>query len=289
MPTASRSPRRSTAPAPAPQVVFGVILGTGVGGGVVVHGRLVEGVNAIGGEWGHIPLPTPLDDERPGPLCSCGIAGHIEAWLSGPNFAADYARRNGIARRGRPEGPGDRRPRRGRRRRRRGEPPPLRGPPRPLPRRRRQHPRPRRHRPRRRPLQRLPPLRDRPAADRAACLRRQVQHPPGAERPRRQLRRPRRRLALAPDPEASRAAPHPAASVSSAPSTRAPAAPAASPRSSPPPPSSGPTSSAATEPSARSDPAAQPEPLAPRPAPSRGSQTPCTRPVDPHQRALPVP
>ena len=78
------------------QVVFGIILGTGVGGGLVVHGRLVEGVNAIGGEWGHIPLPTPLDDERPGPLCSCGVAGHTEAWLSGPSLAADYARRKGL-------------------------------------------------------------------------------------------------------------------------------------------------------------------------------------------------
>ena len=74
-------------------VVFGVILGTGVGGGIVVHGRLVEGVNAIGGEWGHVPLPTPRDDERPGPLCSCGIPGHTESWLSGPSLAADYARR----------------------------------------------------------------------------------------------------------------------------------------------------------------------------------------------------
>ena len=78
------------------EVVFGVILGTGVGGGIVVHGRLVEGVNAIGGEWGHIPLPSPLDDERPGPVCSCGIPGHTEAWLSGPSLAADYARRRGI-------------------------------------------------------------------------------------------------------------------------------------------------------------------------------------------------
>ncbi len=77
------------------EVVFGVILGTGVGGGIVVHGRLVEGINAIGGEWGHIPLPTPLDDERPGPICSCGIAGHTEAWLSGPSLAADFARRTG--------------------------------------------------------------------------------------------------------------------------------------------------------------------------------------------------
>jgi len=83
------------------EVVFGVILGTGVGGGVVVHGKLVEGVNAIGGEWGHIPLPTPRDDERPGPICSCGIAGHTESWLSGPNVAADYARRRGL-----PEGEG---------------------------------------------------------------------------------------------------------------------------------------------------------------------------------------
>jgi fructokinase len=79
------------------QLVFGIILGTGVGGGTVVHGRLVEGVNAVGGEWGHIPLPYPLDDERPGPVCSCGVAGHTEAWLSGPSLAADYARRAGLA------------------------------------------------------------------------------------------------------------------------------------------------------------------------------------------------
>lgn len=79
------------------QVVFGVILGTGVGGGVVVHGRLVEGINAIGGEWGHIPLPDPRDDERPGPLCSCGRHGHTEAWLAGPGLKADYARRIGVA------------------------------------------------------------------------------------------------------------------------------------------------------------------------------------------------
>jgi fructokinase len=78
------------------QVVFGVIVGSGVGGGVVVRGQLVEGVNAIGGEWGHIPLPTPLDDERPGPTCSCGVPGHIEAWLSGRSLAADYARRVGL-------------------------------------------------------------------------------------------------------------------------------------------------------------------------------------------------
>jgi fructokinase len=78
-------------------VVFGAILGTGVGGGIVVHGQLVEGINAIGGEWGHVPLPTPRDDERPGPLCSCGVPGHTESWLSGPNLAADFARRRQIA------------------------------------------------------------------------------------------------------------------------------------------------------------------------------------------------
>ncbi len=78
------------------QVVFGVILGSGVGGGVVVRGQLVEGVNAIGGEFGHVTLPAPTDDERPGPLCSCGLPGHVEAWLSGRSFAADYARQTGI-------------------------------------------------------------------------------------------------------------------------------------------------------------------------------------------------
>ena len=49
-----------------------MILGSGVGGGIVVRGKLIEGVNAIAGEWGHIPLPDPKDDERPGPMCSCG-------------------------------------------------------------------------------------------------------------------------------------------------------------------------------------------------------------------------
>ncbi|TPE52660.1 ROK family protein [Amaricoccus solimangrovi] len=78
-------------------VVFGVILGTGVGGGIVVNGALVEGINAIAGEWGHIPLPAPLDDERPGPVCSCGVPGHTESWLSGPSLAADFARRAGLA------------------------------------------------------------------------------------------------------------------------------------------------------------------------------------------------
>jgi len=73
-------------------IVFGVILGTGTGGGVVVDGRVLTGVNAIAGEWGHNPLPAPRDDERPGPACYCGRRGCIETFLSGPGLAADYGR-----------------------------------------------------------------------------------------------------------------------------------------------------------------------------------------------------
>jgi len=72
--------------------VFGVIIGTGTGGGVVIDGRLVDGPNAIAGEWGHNPLPWPTDDERPGPRCYCGRQGCIETFLSGPGLAADYSR-----------------------------------------------------------------------------------------------------------------------------------------------------------------------------------------------------
>jgi fructokinase len=64
--------------------VFGVILGTGVGGGIVVEGRILTGADAIGGEWGHTPLPYPADDERPGERCWCGRFGCVETWLSGP-------------------------------------------------------------------------------------------------------------------------------------------------------------------------------------------------------------
>ena len=76
-------------------VVFAAILGTGIGGGVVVDGRIVTGANAIGGEWGHNPLPWPRDDERPGPACYCGRAGCLETFVSGPGLAADYVRRGG--------------------------------------------------------------------------------------------------------------------------------------------------------------------------------------------------
>jgi fructokinase len=68
-------------------VVFGVIVGTGTGGGVVVRGHVLAGLHAIAGEWGHNPLPWPADDERPGPPCYCGKRGCIETFLSGPGLA----------------------------------------------------------------------------------------------------------------------------------------------------------------------------------------------------------
>jgi len=75
--------------------VFGVILGTGVGGGIVIDGRLLSGANAIAGEWGHNPLPAPRSDELPGPPCYCGRSGCIETFLSGPGLAADHRRHAG--------------------------------------------------------------------------------------------------------------------------------------------------------------------------------------------------
>jgi fructokinase len=77
------------------EVVFAVILGTGVGGGVVVNGRVLTGPNAIAGEWGHNPLPWPLPEELPGPDCYCGLKGCVETWLSGPGLAADHIRVTG--------------------------------------------------------------------------------------------------------------------------------------------------------------------------------------------------
>jgi fructokinase len=76
-------------------VVFGVIAGTGTGGGIVVRGELLTGANAIAGEWGHNPLPWPEDDEQPGPACYCGKRGCVETYLSGPAMEADYVRRTG--------------------------------------------------------------------------------------------------------------------------------------------------------------------------------------------------
>jgi fructokinase len=75
------------------EVVFGVILGTGVGGGVVVCGRCIEGPNRIAGEWGHNPLPWMSSDEYPGMVCYCGKLGCIETFLCGPAFEREFADR----------------------------------------------------------------------------------------------------------------------------------------------------------------------------------------------------
>jgi fructokinase len=75
--------------------VFGVILGTGVGGGIVIDGKVIEGVNLIAGEWGHNPLPWITLEEYPGPACYCGKKGCIETFLSGPGFENDFAASTG--------------------------------------------------------------------------------------------------------------------------------------------------------------------------------------------------
>lgn len=77
--------------------VFGVIVGTGTGGGVVIGGHPLKGANAIAGEWGHNPMPWPRPDEWPGPPCYCGRTGCIETFLSGPGLAHDYERAGGEA------------------------------------------------------------------------------------------------------------------------------------------------------------------------------------------------
>lgn len=73
-------------------VVFGVILGTGCGGGIAVRGQLLTGPNGIAGEWGHFPLPWMKPEESPAPVCYCGRGGCMEKWVSGPAFEADYLR-----------------------------------------------------------------------------------------------------------------------------------------------------------------------------------------------------
>jgi fructokinase len=77
------------------EVVFGVILGTGVGGGVVVRGHVLNGPNAIAGEWGHTPLPAGDENDPPKPDCYCGRQGCVETFLSGPGMAADHRRVSG--------------------------------------------------------------------------------------------------------------------------------------------------------------------------------------------------
>jgi len=71
-------------------IVFGVIIGTGTGAGVVVNGKVLNGANSIAGEWGHNPLPWPQDIERPGPQCYCGNNGCLETFLSGPGLSNSY-------------------------------------------------------------------------------------------------------------------------------------------------------------------------------------------------------
>jgi fructokinase len=76
-------------------IVFGVIVGTGTGAGIVIRGQVLTGANGIAGEWGHNALPWPDDDERPGPRCYCGKGGCIETFLSGPGMSADHERSTG--------------------------------------------------------------------------------------------------------------------------------------------------------------------------------------------------
>ena len=79
------------------RVVFGVILGTGTGGGVVVGGQVLTGPNAIAGEWGHNALPRPRENEWPGPRCYCGRTGCVELFLSGPGLERDHRDRTGTS------------------------------------------------------------------------------------------------------------------------------------------------------------------------------------------------
>ncbi len=79
------------------KIVFGVILGTGVGGGIVVGGKLLSGPNSIAGEWGHNPLPWLKESDYPLPDCYCGHAGCIETYLSGPGFSALHQASHGRA------------------------------------------------------------------------------------------------------------------------------------------------------------------------------------------------
>jgi fructokinase len=75
--------------------VFGVILGTGCGGGVAIDGNVHSGPNGVAGEWGHNPLPWQRQEEYPGPLCYCGKRGCMEMWVSGTGIALDYKNATG--------------------------------------------------------------------------------------------------------------------------------------------------------------------------------------------------
>jgi fructokinase len=81
-------------------VVFGVIAGTGCGGGLVLNGTVHAGRNGLGGEWGHTPLPWPTIEEYPGPSCYCGHSGCLESWISGTGLERDFACATGRVLRG---------------------------------------------------------------------------------------------------------------------------------------------------------------------------------------------
>lgn len=78
-------------------VVFGVIIGTGTGAGIVIDRKVLVGPNAIAGEWGHNPLPWPQADELPGANCFCGRSGCIETWVSGPGMVRDHMQHNSLS------------------------------------------------------------------------------------------------------------------------------------------------------------------------------------------------
>jgi fructokinase len=77
--------------------LFGVILGTGCGGGLVFEGKLIDGPRGIGGEWGHNPLPWAEPSEHPGPPCWCGRRGCMEKWVAGPGLESDHLQHTGVA------------------------------------------------------------------------------------------------------------------------------------------------------------------------------------------------
>ncbi|GAB1461970.1 hypothetical protein MASR2M50_37450 [Thauera sp.] len=158
------------------RTVFAAILGTGVGGGIVVDGKLLVGANAVAGEWGHNPLPLPDADDLPLPPCYCGRAGCIETYLSGPGLAADHLRHGGepvdaagIARRADC-----------RRARQPGQPRTLRGAARARARNGHQPARPRGDRARRRPVAGRAPVRQRATAVGKPRVLGQRLHPPAA-------------------------------------------------------------------------------------------------------------
>jgi fructokinase len=72
------------------EIVFGVIIGTGTGGGIAIRGTILAGLNGIAGEWGHNPIPWPRQDELPGPQCYCGKRGCLETFISGPGMSRDF-------------------------------------------------------------------------------------------------------------------------------------------------------------------------------------------------------